>query len=96
MGEKRSTAPQQLRPTDPAGASLDWIRRSIAEEVPDEDPDTITATAQNLVAIAEENHVPIEILVMWIHTTEKGKFGAATWRAYCKMYAEAIDATESD
>jgi hypothetical protein len=99
MHEKRSTArPQRSLPLAPSIASLDWVRRSLAEELPAEDVASIGAAAENLMAIAEENHVPIEVLVMWIHSTEG--FSAATWRAYAKLYAkeveEARNATENE
>lgn len=74
--------------TTPHAASLDWVRRALAEELRDDSP-SVGTRAENLVAIAEAYAVPIEELIRWIHEPAVGKqWSAAEWRRYCQRYAE--------
>jgi inhibitor of KinA sporulation pathway (predicted exonuclease) len=70
-------------------ASLDWVRRALAEELRDNSP-TMTTRAENLVAIAEYYQIPIEALIRWIHTRAPRKqWTAAEWRRWCEEYRSA-------
>jgi hypothetical protein len=67
-------------------ASLDWVRRALAEELRD-DSSAIGTRAENLVAIAEHHNVPTEELIRWIHEpSPKKQWTAAEWRHYCEQY----------
>jgi hypothetical protein len=69
-------------------AALDWVRRALAEELRD-DSATIGTRAENLVAIAELNNIPVEELIIWIHKPAvKKQWTAAEWRRYCHEYVE--------
>lgn len=73
-------------------ASLDWVRRSLIHELRDGSP-SVRTRAENLVAIAEHHHIPVEFLVRWIHAPAAGKqWTAAEWKRWCETFAPALEA----
>lgn len=73
-------------------ASVDWVRRSLAHELREDSP-TVGTRAENLVAIAEHHHVPIEFLVRWIHSPAPNKaWTAAEWKRWCETFAPQLEA----
>ncbi len=69
-------------------ATLDWTRRALREELRDHSA-SITTRAENLVATAYRYGVPVEELILWIHTSCAGKgWTAAEFRRYCTALRE--------
>ena len=52
--------------TDAHIAALDWTRRALSEELPDEEANSIARLAEMLTAIAAAEGVPIEVFFQWI------------------------------
>jgi hypothetical protein len=76
----------------PREASVEWVRQSLSEELRDRSP-LVTTRAENLVAIAEHYHVPVDALITWIHTPAPGKqWSAAEFRRWCEVFAPARSA----
>ncbi|HWT30763.1 MAG TPA: hypothetical protein VN240_07020 [Propylenella sp.] len=74
-------------------ASVDWVARSLhAEGVPDDDQ-----LAERLVGAAEHFHVPIELLITWIHDRYAGKeWTIERWARWCQKYADARKRLETE
>jgi hypothetical protein len=70
----------------PQGTPLDWVKHSLAQELPAADVAHVTVIAQKLIAIAERFSVPVETLVQWIHKAGPGRT-VSGWRAWCAVYA---------
>jgi len=63
--------------------SLETVAAALADEVPGADPVELQERAYSLIAIAETNHIPIEELLLWIHTTTPEKeWSLAEFRGY--------------
>lgn len=74
--------------TDAHIAALDWAKRALSDELPDEDPASIADRADTLTAIAAAQGVRIEVLIEWIHTRVPGKeWSAAEWRGFTAGWA---------
>jgi ribosomal protein L37AE/L43A len=70
-------------------ASVDWVKRALSEALRDHSAQ-ITTRAENLVAIAEDNRIPIEELVVWVYRKAPGKeWTAAEFRRFAEKYAAA-------
>jgi ribosomal protein L37AE/L43A len=81
-------------------AALDWVRRTLAEELRDESA-TAGTRAEGLIAIAEHYKIPIEDLIIWIRTPLVGKqWSGAEFRRFAEMYdverKEALQLKEGD
>ncbi len=73
------------KPADPREASVDWVRRSLSEELRD-DSASVKTRAENLVAILEANQLPIDLLILWIHQPAPGKaWSGAEFRRFCEL-----------
>ena len=80
-------------------AAYNWVLQSLAKEsIPRSAPLLTDADiaqarellAENLLLIAEENEVPTEILVQWIHTGMPSKqWTTLEWRRWCDKYTSA-------
>lgn len=82
------TVPAPKPDLEPRAASLDWVRRALAEQLRDNSADVGTR-AENLVAIAEHYLVPIEDLVKWIHlAAPKKQWTAAEFRRFASLLSE--------
>ena len=77
--------------TDAHIAALDWTRRVLSEELPDEEAGSIAARAEMLTAIAAAEGVPIEVLIQWIHTRVPGKiWSGEEWRRFSAKYSRTV------
>jgi hypothetical protein len=73
--------------TEAHAAALNWTRRALSEEPPDEEPRSIAMRAEMLTAIAAAEGVPIEVLIRWIHTHIPGKsWSGDEWRRFSAQY----------
>jgi hypothetical protein len=71
---------------NPRDASVDWVRRSLTEELRDDSP-SVGTRAENLVAIAEHYQMPVDVLIMWIHANVK-QCSAADFRRFCVYWKD--------
>jgi hypothetical protein len=77
--------------TDAHIAALDWTRRALDEELPDEEASSIAPRAEMLTAIAAAEGVPIEVLIQWIHTRVPGKiWSGEEWRRFSAKYSRTV------
>lgn len=72
--------------TDPKAAALDWVRRALEETLPREAPADLLDLAYQLCSVASDHDVPIEELVLWIHSAEMHSVEA--WRRHALAYVE--------
>jgi hypothetical protein len=71
--------------TDPRAYALDLVTRALADEL--REPIT-RDRAEAFIAVAEQAHVLIETLLVWIHTPATGKqWTLAEWRRFCEHFA---------
>jgi hypothetical protein len=70
----------------PNEAALAWIRKSLALEIPDLDETALNETADVLHAIALNWNVPIEALVLWIHSEASIDGIGGEFRRWCQRY----------
>jgi hypothetical protein len=73
--------------SDPRAAALEWIRSAIADELPREDPDSVTRFAETIHAHALDYAVPVEECIRWIHSQEFRPV-APVWIRHCQWFAE--------
>ena len=74
----------------PREAALDWIRRALSQELPNEEPAAILDLSFQFDAIAQSFDVPTEELVAWLHDGRgaAAEYTMLAWRAHAKEYAE--------
>lgn len=79
---------------DAREVALQMVVQALKEELPGET--LITQRAENLVAIAVEQDVPIEYLVRWIRLSVRGRhWSASEWRRWCEKYREGLRETQA-
>ncbi len=82
------------KPPKPAAAALDWIRRALIDELPDDELETLHDRADSLHAICTRYGVKVELLIDWIHGEgSRWYWSALEWRRWCQRHIEEqIDA----
>jgi hypothetical protein len=63
--------------------AVSWVRDTIRSQW--QDDQSPLEMAENLVAIAESERVPVELLIEWLHHHRPGN---QHWRAVCAEYAQ--------
>ena len=67
--------------------ALGTIVHALRLELADDYSAELISRGQSLIAIAEESKIPIEELLLWIHTAAPGKeWSAVEFRAWCAQY----------
>ena len=81
--------PTTKKPT-PAEAALDWIRRALSDELPDDELETVPERADALHAICVGYGIRVEHLITWIHDAPSpDRLTAVAWKRECQRHIEA-------